>query len=56
LEPGLHKFEAFCTERGAKWEAKTFKIEAGITHYFKGPPPPGRVRGAEDAHLTDYRD
>jgi len=35
LEPGLHKFEAFCSERGAKWEPKTFKIEASITHYFK---------------------
>lgn len=35
LEPGLHEFEAFCAERGAKWEAKQFKIEASVTHYFK---------------------
>jgi len=34
LEPGMHEFEAFCNERKARWESKTFKIEAGVTHYF----------------------
>ena len=35
LEPGLREFEAFCAERGAKWEPKTFKIEASVTQYFR---------------------
>ena len=34
LEPGMRTFEAFCHERHAKWEPKTFKIEAGLTYYF----------------------
>jgi hypothetical protein len=35
LQPGLHKFEAFCQERKAKWEPKSFNIEAGATYYFR---------------------
>jgi len=34
LEPGMREFEAFCHERKTKWEPNTFKIEAGVTHYF----------------------
>ena len=34
LEPGMREFEAFCNERHAKWEPKTFNIKAGVTHYF----------------------
>jgi hypothetical protein len=34
LEPGLHEFVASCHERGAKWEAKSFNIEANVTYYF----------------------
>ncbi len=34
LEPGTREFEAFCHERKAKWEPKTFPIQAGVTHYF----------------------
>jgi hypothetical protein len=35
LKPGLHKFEAFCHERKAKWEPKSFNIEPGAIYYFQ---------------------
>lgn len=35
LAPGVREFEAFCNERGAKWEPKMFTIEANGKYFFR---------------------